>query len=131
MLDLVVSWGGVNFIQKSYPNWRSKVIHRNKLPKFCYPEVLSKNFFIQNLHDFFDVTFYTKSNRPNKLQLRYLFYVTLSMITSSMITLLYFKTCLYFLVYQIICYNYLPIKTGKTCHKRGKEEKRARGGGST
>ena len=35
----------VNFIQK--------VIHRNKSRKIFCPEVLSKNFFIQNVRDLF------------------------------------------------------------------------------
>ena len=35
---------GENFIQKSYPNWRGKVIHTNKSCEKFYPEELSKFF---------------------------------------------------------------------------------------
>ena len=60
--------GGVNFIQKKLSKfYLKKFIHKNKLRKIFYPEVLSQNFFIQNLRDLFDDTLYTKSNHPNKL----------------------------------------------------------------
>ena len=37
----------VNFIQKSYPYWQGKIIHREKLREKSYPEELSINLFIQ------------------------------------------------------------------------------------
>ena len=55
---------GVNFIQKSYPNWRGKVIHTNKSRKIFYPEELSKTILSKVLLDLFYVTSYTKSNHP-------------------------------------------------------------------
>ena len=54
-LYLIFEWG--KFYPKIfYPNWRGKVIHRNKSGKNFYPEVLSKIFFIQKVRDLFYLT---------------------------------------------------------------------------
>ena len=43
--------------KKSYPNWRVKVIHTNKLGKKYYPEVLSK-FFLSKMYVTYSTSLY-------------------------------------------------------------------------
>ena len=52
-----MGWGKF-YPKKSYPNLMVKVIHTNKSHKNFYPEVLSKNFLIQNVRDLFYNTLY-------------------------------------------------------------------------
>ena len=67
----------INFIQKSYPNLRGKVIHTNKSRKIFYPEVLSKNF-LSKIYVTYSILLFTQKQSPKNLQFCDLFFLTLS-----------------------------------------------------